>query len=221
MAAEPITVEALVCGHHDYSDSSRILHLFTRELGGLHALAKGLKKRPGDLARLDLLGHARLLVRAPGGAGSLYSVSGPVQTVESFPGFQTHLPRYACGAYAAELLMAVATPDEGDEELFDWALAFFARLHAASSGAELWALVRHFEVQALARTGLGLDAAAEKAPAGVRAVVEHLLESPMEAVGRLQVTQGQKREVERIIGGALDFHLGKKLKSQAFLREIL
>ena len=62
--------EGLILRLHDFSESSRVVTLYTREFGKMRALAKGGKRlRSPFESALDLLAHARIvLVRKSGGA---------------------------------------------------------------------------------------------------------------------------------------------------------
>jgi DNA repair protein RecO (recombination protein O) len=57
--AAPAALAAYVLHHHDWSESSLILDLYTRELGRIVAVAKGAK-RPGSQLRCVLLPFQRL-----------------------------------------------------------------------------------------------------------------------------------------------------------------
>jgi DNA repair protein RecO (recombination protein O) len=123
----------LVLRTTDWSDTSRIATVWTRERGKVRGLAKGGRRlRSGFESALDLLTLCRIsLLRKS--SGSLHLLT-EAQVVRRFPGLSTHLRALYAGYYVAELLADWTEEDDPHPVLFDEALDALSTL--AEPGAE-------------------------------------------------------------------------------------
>src|SRR6266436_1671528 len=103
MATEKAT--AIVLRTTDWSETSRIATLWTRELGKVRALAKGGRRlRSSFESGLDLLTVCSIvLIRKSSGGLDLLTEA---QVLQRFPRLGTHLPSLYGAYYVAELLDA-------------------------------------------------------------------------------------------------------------------
>jgi DNA repair protein RecO (recombination protein O) len=119
MAAEKAL--ALVVRGTDWSETSRITTLFTREFGKVRALAKGGRrlKSSFDVA-FDLLSVCQIVVlrKAHGGLDLLTEA----RMDERFPALRQNLPALYAGYYVAELLADGTQDYDPHPELFDAAV---------------------------------------------------------------------------------------------------
>ncbi|PXW97032.1 DNA replication and repair protein RecO [Sphaerotilus hippei] len=150
-AAAPLA--AYVLHHHDWSESSLILDLFTRELGRIVVVAKGAK-RPYSQLRCVLLPFQRLLVQL----GSKRQEEGTeVQLLRSAEwGGGGAMPGGAgllAGFHLNELLLRGLARQDPHATLFD---TYAATLPVLASGddAGTAAALRAFELHLLADTGV-------------------------------------------------------------------
>jgi DNA repair protein RecO (recombination protein O) len=114
---------ALVVRTTDWSETSRIATLWTREFGKLRTLAKGGKRLKSNFeVALDLLSVCNVVVlrKSSGGLELLTEA----QVAERFPKLRTSLPALYAAYYIAELL------SEGTEELDPHPALFDATLAA-------------------------------------------------------------------------------------------
>jgi DNA repair protein RecO (recombination protein O) len=113
---------ALVVRGTDWSETSRITTLFTREFGKIRGLAKGGRRLKSnfDIA-FDLLNVCTVvfLRKAQGGLDLLIEA----QVAERFPALRQDLPALYAGYYIAELLADGTQDYDPHPELFDTALA--------------------------------------------------------------------------------------------------
>jgi DNA repair protein RecO (recombination protein O) len=112
---------ALVVRGTDWSETSRITTLFTREFGKVRALAKGGRRlRSNFEIAFDLLTVCRVvfLRKAHGGLDLLTEA----QVAERFPHLRTDLHALNVGYYVAELLSDGTQDYDPHPELFDAAL---------------------------------------------------------------------------------------------------
>lgn len=142
---------AYVLHQHDWSESSLILDLFTREAGRVAVAAKGAK-RPYSQLRAVLLPLQRITVNLSKPAKSGAAAGGEVQTLRSAEwGGGATLPIGAAlfsGYYLNELLMKLLARHDPHPQLFDAYADTLAHLAEGDSA------LRAFEIKLLAELGL-------------------------------------------------------------------
>src|SRR6516165_4049037 len=120
MAAEKAL--ALVLRTTDWSETSRIATLWTREFGKVRVLAKGGRRLKSNFeSALDLLTVCSIvLLRKSSGGLDLLTEA---RVVRRFPRLRTDLPALYAGYYIAELLADWTEEYDPHPSLFDEALA--------------------------------------------------------------------------------------------------
>ena len=124
---------ALVVRGTDWSETSRIVTLFTREFGKIRALAKGGRRLKSSFdVGFDLLTVCRIvfLKKASGGLDLLTEA----HMAETFPALRSNLPSLYAGYYVAELLADGTQDYDPHALLFDTAIATLRVLNEAPSG---------------------------------------------------------------------------------------
>jgi DNA repair protein RecO (recombination protein O) len=109
---------ALVVRATDWSETSRIATLWTREFGKVRVLAKGGRRLKSNFeVALDLLTVCTIvLLRKSSGGLDLLTEA---QVVERFPRLRKHLPALYAGYYVAELLADWTEDYDPHPSLFD------------------------------------------------------------------------------------------------------
>jgi DNA repair protein RecO (recombination protein O) len=116
------TATGLVVRGTDFSETSRIVTLFTRHRGRVRALAKGGRRlKSGFEVALDLLTVCQV-VFIPKAGDALHLLT-EARIAERFPHLRTDLPSLFAGYYLAELLADGTQDDDPHPALFDAALA--------------------------------------------------------------------------------------------------
>lgn len=120
MAAEK--ADALVLRTTDWSETSKIATLWTREFGKVRALAKGGRRLKSNFeTALDLLTHCSIVfLRKSSGSLDLLTEA---RVVERFGQLRTNLSALYAGYYIAELLSEWTEDFDPHPLLFDEALA--------------------------------------------------------------------------------------------------
>jgi len=122
--------QAVVLARLDYSESSQVIVLFTREHGKVRAIAKGIKRgtKQRFAAGIDLLdiGTVNLSARHERQA-NLANVTEWTQT-RSLSGLREKLSRIQAGQYLAEITAALTEDWDPHEALFDRLLAALSAL---------------------------------------------------------------------------------------------
>ncbi len=112
------TALALVVRGSDWSESSRIATLWSREFGKLRVLAKGGRRLGSSFeVALDLLNVCRIAVIRKHSGGLDLLTEAVVH--ERFPNLRTHLPALYAGYYVAELLSDGTEEYDPHPALFD------------------------------------------------------------------------------------------------------
>lgn len=150
----PATQAAFVLHHYDWSETSLVLDLFSREHGRLAVVAKGAK-RPYSQLRSVLLPFLRLQVTLSKPSKMNEDGAAEVQSLRGaeWVGGQT-LPSGAAlfsGYYVNELLLKFLPRQDAQPELFD---AYAALLPQLTSVDDAHAALRAFELKMLAICGL-------------------------------------------------------------------
>jgi DNA repair protein RecO (recombination protein O) len=119
--------EALVLRTTDWSETSRVATLWTRDLGKVRALAKGGRRlRSNFESSLDLLTHCRIvLIRKTSGGLDLLTEA---QAVQCFAHLRTNLSALYAGYYLAELLGEGTQDLDPHPALFDEAVGALVSL---------------------------------------------------------------------------------------------
>lgn len=153
----PAIQQAFVLHHYDWSETSLVLDLFTREQGRLAVVAKGAK-RPYSQLRAVLLPFQRIQVslskplkREDEGAAEVVTLRGA-----EWVGGST-LPAGAAlfsAYYLNELLLKFLARQDPHPALFDAYAATLPLLQAGEDGASAQAALRAFELRLLAEVGL-------------------------------------------------------------------
>ncbi len=142
-----LRTEAVVLFHWDYAEADRMLGLYTRDAGKIHALAKGVRK-----ARSRKAGHLEpftcvnvLLARGQ----NLYIIT-QAETVESYLPLREDLLRLGQASYVLELIDRLTTDEEENQTVYRLLTSTLARLVQAQDVA---LALRYFEIRLLDLTG--------------------------------------------------------------------
>src|SRR5438105_3041807 len=148
MSAEKAT--ALVVRTVDWSETSRIATLWTREFGKVRALAKGGRRLKSNFeTALDLLTLCSMVfLRKSSGSLDLLTEA---QVVRRFPRLRADLPALYAGYYIAELLADWTEDYDPHPVLFDEALATLQTL--GTPGAPTGVRLARFELVLLRELG--------------------------------------------------------------------
>src|SRR5947199_6153646 len=141
---------ALVVRTTDWSETSRIATLWTREFGKVRALAKGGRRlRSNFESALDLLTLCSIVfLRKSSGSLDLLTEA---QVVQRFPRLSTDLPALYAGYYIAELLSDWTEDDDPHPTLFEEALTTLSQL--GQPGVPTGPRLARFEVVLLRELG--------------------------------------------------------------------
>lgn len=149
MSAEQ--AQALVLRTYDFSESSLVVSLFTREFGKVKGLAKGAKrpKNPFDFA-LDLLSLCRVVFLRK--ASEALHIITEAKLLRRFRVGDSGLLGYYGALYVVELLNLMTDDEDPQAELFDTTVE---SLDALQGGLDPALCVTWYELRILELTGHG------------------------------------------------------------------
>ena len=112
--------DAIVIRQTEFSESSRVVTLFSKEFGKLSALARGAKRLKGPFdAAIDLLSRCRIVfIRKSSGSLDLLTEA---QLVSRFVPPEKDLRSLYCGYYVADLLNGMTAEYDPAPEIFNLA----------------------------------------------------------------------------------------------------
>ncbi|MDG2207510.1 MAG: DNA repair protein RecO [Pirellulales bacterium] len=142
---------AIVLRLIDFSETSRVVTLFTREFGKIGALAKGAHRQKGPFdSALDLLTRARVvfLRKSSGGLDLLTEA----KLEHRFRPPNHDLSPLFAGYYIAELLLELTDEYDPHPELFDISAQTLQAL-SREENKHISPLILHFELSALRLLG--------------------------------------------------------------------
>ncbi len=242
-----VSATGLIIRGTDWSETSRIVTLWTREFGKVRALAKGGRRpRSPFESALDLLTLCSIvLIRKPGGGLDLLTEA---RAVERFVGLRQSLTGLYAGVYVAELLGDLTQDDDPHATLFEEAVATLTDLTAGTPPRMLRLL--RFEMVLLRELGyapqleacagcrgelvpgpgLGFSPAAggvvcgrcRVPPRGWRRLTPELwlaLRQLVDEASWKQVAAAARRELRGLMDGVVTEHLGHRPRSAAYLRD--
>ena len=239
--------EALVIRLADFSETSRVVTLFTRDFGRISAIAKGGKRLKGPFeAALDLLAACRIVFIRKSSPG--LDILTEAKLISRFRPQGRELTRFYGGYYVAELLSGLTAEADPHPQLYHHAIQSLNRLQEANPQV---AIVR-FELAILREIGQlpafdrcincgrkvereetwsislsqgGLvcptcskeSVSGNRISAGAIAVLRRLSEESDTVVDRLNVSARQLHEVRPVVTGAISAALGHPPKMLRYI----
>jgi DNA repair protein RecO (recombination protein O) len=136
-------VEAIVIRHNDWGEADRLLGLFTRELGKIRAVAKGIRKpRSRKAGHLEPFTRSNLLLAR----GRDLHIVTQAETVNAYAPIRDDLVLLGYASYIMELLDRFTYEEGENRSLYRLLTNTLERL---SSGYNPTLVVRYFEIRLL------------------------------------------------------------------------
>ena len=240
--------EAVVLRHNDWGEADRILVVYSREMGKLRVIAKGVRKiRSRKAGHLEPFTRVRLYLAR----GRDFPIVTQAETVEAYQAIREDLLRTGYAAYVVELLDRFTYEEGSTPLLYGLLTDTLARI---ARDAEPWLAVRYAEIQMLDLVGYrpelfhcvncqreikaeaqffsnlaggilcptcGAGQLAAR-PVSMLALkfVRHLQRSNYLEASRARVEPPVMLEMESLLSSYITFLLERNLNTPAFLREV-
>lgn len=241
-------VEAVVLRHYDWGEADRILVLFTRELGKVRAIAKGVRKlRSRKAGHLEPFIQVSLLLAK---GRDLYIIT-QAETVKAFDSLRADLVSLGYASYIVELLDRFTYEEGENRAMYRLLIDTMARL-ANQDDPDL--VVRYYEIRLLdllgfrphlftcavceeeiqpqdqyfsARLGGVVCPSCGRKESGVRPIsvralkyLRHFQRSRFRQARRARIAPEVNREMEILMQHYLTYLLERGLNSPQFLRRV-
>ena len=136
----------------NYSDTSQVVTLFTRERGKVGAIAKGSRRAKSSFGGAIEVFSFGDIVFAPSASGKLATLTEFEQRAD-FLGLRRKLFNLNCGLFAAELLEAFTQDHDPHADLFDCFVRFLSDCQGAGDDIEAIGFLILFQLSLLAGIG--------------------------------------------------------------------
>jgi len=242
-----VTTPAVILRTSDYSETSRLVTAFARDLGKVRLIAKGAKRRKSPFAGLlEPLSHVELVL-IPGRSG-LYTLK-ECAPLGGASRVRDELARLSAGLFMLALVDETQADDDPQPPTFELLVRALDRLETS---ANVPALLFAFQLRLVELSGYGPDlgrCAADGAPLkgagffspfhkgflcgpcskgvsgrkvspGVFNVLKRLKETPIERVERVRLSPAQRTELARLLDFVFETFLEKKLAVASIIRAL-
>jgi DNA repair protein RecO (recombination protein O) len=242
-------VEAIVLRHWDWGEADRMLVLFTREIGKVGAVAKGVRKlRSRKAGHLEPFTRASLLLAR---GRDMYIVT-QAETIEAYQFIKESLPLVGYASYAVELLDRFTYEEGENQAMYRLLKDTLSRL---SNGADPALVLRYYELRLLdllgfrpqllncvicqaeikpedqfissEQGGVLCPSCGSKTPRAqpismqALKIFRHLQRSGYTEAQRVKISPSINREMEAVMQHYLTFLLERGLNTPGFLRRVL
>lgn len=141
----PVKTEGICLRRIDYSETSQVLHFYTRDSGKVHGIAKGSKRRRTRFnGPFDVLGRYEL-VRIPKPPGQLDLLT-ESSLQEDYRALRRDYARFASACYTLDLVETLTVEAAPDRGLYDH---LAGTIGALARGAPMEGEILRFECRAL------------------------------------------------------------------------
>ena len=238
---------ALVLRAYDFSEADRMLVLFTRQLGKIKGVARGVRRATSRLGgALGWLSHSDLQLAARGEHGDLYRIT-QGQLLRAYPKLKESLGALGRAARMAEILFSLTPDHQPLPEIFELAETalnlwdagispdkvgvwfewmFLERMghrpqleRCQDCGAEADVLAYHAEHEGVSCRACRVQGGLPLS-AGSRAVLAKMISGHPAKLPRLSLSPANETEIQALLDAVWRAHLGRPFKSESFQKAV-
>ena len=235
--------DSLVLNKRSFRETSVIVNFYTRDIGKVSGILKGIRSEPSKFASLvePFSLNEIIYYHKPGSSLNLVS---QCDVRDNFDPIRQSIEKVGVASFMMELVDAVMQPEDKNEPVFDLALECLNGLKGSYSPDKILMIFKikmlalsgfkpHLDsciscgksIQGQSRFSLGLggllcarcqaqDALSRQIFRGTIATMLYIHRSDFKAALNLGMNPKIKKELGVILNSFLDFHLEKRLKSQ-------
>ncbi len=235
--------EAIVLNKHDFRETSVIANFYTKDFGKMSGLLKGAREPSKFASTLEPFSHNDIIFYKKNNS-ALHLVS-QADLKYNFDGIRNNILKSAAGSVITELLHTICLEEDANKEIFDLALDCLKQLETSRDADKITTIFKikllalsgfkpHFDscvccdnkVMGEARFSVILggllcqgcgrkDIKARSIFRGTVASILHIERNDLKNNLNLGMNPQIKKELDFVLNSFLNFHLGKKLKSEA------
>jgi len=244
-----LRTEAIVLKRYDLRETSLLVNFFTRNYGKISGELKGIRKDPRKFASsLESFSHNDIIFYHKRNS-SVHLVS-QADLVNNFSGIRQGLTKITAASLIVELIDGIMAQEDKNEDIFDLAMTALAELSGYTDPDKVMTIFKikalslsgfrpHLDscVSCLGRApgqvkfSLGLggllcqkcgpkDLRARTIFRGTIATIMHIEKNDFKTNLKLGMNPQIKKELNLVLNGFLNFHLGKELKSQKVIYKL-
>lgn len=206
--------DGIVLRRMEVRETSVMLTCFTRELGKVQGLVKGVRGARAAVPWLmEPLTLQHLVVyerrRSP------WALIGACDLVDGFEPLRRDLEKTAYGLLFLDLVEEMTEVHDPHPEIFDLLLGGLRALEGPSSRPR--GIARFLEARLLRACGHLAEPGSLALSAQGRAALRRILEAPVSGAGAVGLSDAEETELRRLLRGLLHRVLEKELKTRMFL----
>lgn len=235
--------EAIVLNKQDFRETSLIITFYSRYFGKIAGLLKGVRKEPGKFASSMELFSLNDIIFYKKRSGTLHLVSA-ADIKDNFNGIRSDMLRMSVASSMLELINAIMPYEDINEDIFDLAITCLKEMETARDSERIMLLFKiktlslsgfkpHFDscvscgdrindISKFSNSLGGLlctqcfrkDLSSRQIFKGTIASVLFIERSSLKLGLGLGLNPQIKKELHYLLNSFLDFHVGKRLKSE-------
>jgi len=241
--------EAIVINRFDFRETSLIVNFYTRDFGKIRGILKGIRREPKKFAStLEPFSFNEIIFYRK--INSTLHLVSQCDIRNNFHGIRRDMLKVGAGGIITELLHAVMPQEDINEEVFDLTLDVLRELETNPDADKISTIFKikmlalsgfkpHFD-SCVACDGkilghsrfsvllggllcpacFGRDLKARSIFRGTVASILHIERSPFRNALMLGMNPQIKKELAFVLNSFLNFHLGKKLKSESVVEAL-
>lgn len=208
--------EALILRRQEIRETSLILVAFTKDLGKIHGLVKGVRgSRAAVPWFLEPLTHQSIILyerrRSPVALISSFDL------VNAFDPIRRDLVRTAYAGLCLEMVDAMTETGDPHPEIFTLLLHL---LTALCEGADPRSMARFLETQLLKISGFLPEVGSLPLSPGARMALQQILQTPWDRIRRFLLSAEVEEQLRSLLHGFFRRATERELKAQSFLHAI-
>ena len=208
--------EGIILRRQEIRETSLILTAFTRDLGKIQGVAKGVRGlRASACWYLEPLTLQAMVLyerrRSP------WALISSCDLIDAFDPIRRDLTRLSYATLCLDLVDAMTANSDPHPEIFQLLLA---TLRALEQGADSRSAARFFEAHLMKASGLLPEPTSMTLSAGGRLSLQQILGTSSEQITRLRLSQAVEEELRRMLHGLFCNVITHELKSRTFLSTI-
>jgi len=241
--------QAIVINKFDFRETSLIVNFYTKDHGKISGVLKGIRKDPKKFAStLEPFSHNEIVFYRSRNS-SLHLVS-QADVVNNFMGIRANMMKMGLGGVLTELIHSIMPQEDINEEIFDLTLATLKELETAFDSDKILMIYKikllalsgfkpHFDSCVscsskitgqskfsiilgglLCEKCISKDMKSRAIFRGTVATILHIERNDLKTNLNLGLNPQIKKELDFVLNQFLNFHLGKKLKSERVVESL-
>lgn len=235
--------QAIVLNKYDFRETSLIVNFYTREFGKISGLLKGIRTDPKKFAgTLEVFSYNEIIFYRKRNS-TLHLVS-QADIIDNFTDIRANMLKVSAASILTELIDAVMPPEDANEDIFNLALGILEGLKTTGDVDKLGIIFKikllllsgfkpHFDSCVCCSNKLGGDSKfsvtmggllcqccfsrdlkARTIYKGTAATILYIEKNDFKTNLNLGLNPLIKKELYFVLNSFLDFHLGRRLKSE-------